>query len=113
LVDGEGEYASYIEYNAKFTELDSIFTALKQRKDENLKRPRIIADARRRLEEMEDETKDLAEKKPWINETQRQEVLDRIEDLKKWLEEAVAKQEKAPLSEDPVFRTSEIDFKIT
>jgi len=40
-------------------------------------------------------------------------VLDRIEDLKKWLEEAVAKQEKAPLSEDPVFRTSEVDFKIT
>jgi len=33
--------------------------------------------------------------------------------LKKWLDESVAKQDASPLSEDPVFRTSEIDFKIT
>ena len=62
---------------------------------------------------MEDETKVLAEQKPWINETYRQEVLDRVADLRKWLEESVAKQEALKLSEDPAFRSSEVDFKIT
>ena len=55
----------------------------------------------------------LAEQKPWINETHRQEVLDRVADLRKWLEESVAKQEGLKLSEDPAFRSSEVDFKIT
>jgi hypothetical protein len=55
----------------------------------------------------------LAEQKPWINETHRQEVLERVVDLRKWLEEAVAKQELLKLSEEPAFRSSEVDFKIT
>ena len=55
----------------------------------------------------------LAEQKPWINETHRQEVLDRVADLRKWLEESVAKQDALKLSEDPAFRSSEVDFKIT
>lgn len=113
LLDGDGEYATYLEYNAKFEELDKIFSNLKSRKEEHKKRPKVITEAHRRLEELEDETKDLAEKKPWINETYRQEVLDRITDLKKWLDESVAKQEALKLSEEPAFRTSEVDFKIT
>jgi len=40
-------------------------------KDEHKKRSKVISDAHRRLEELEDETKDLADKKPWINETHR------------------------------------------
>lgn len=113
LLDGDGEFASYLEYNAKFEELDKIFQNLKSRKEEHKKRPKAISEAHRRLEELEDEVKDLAEKKPWINETYRQEVLDRITDLKKWLDESVAKQEALKLNEEPAFRTSEIDFKIT
>lgn len=113
LLDGDGEFATYVEYNEKFEELDKVFQTLKSRKDEHKKRPKVITEAHRRLEELEDETKDLAEKKPWINETYRQEVLDRIADLKKWLDESVAKQELLKSSEEPAFRTSEVDFKIT
>lgn len=42
LIDGEGEYATYVEYNAKFGELDSIYRDLKIRKDEHQKRPQNI-----------------------------------------------------------------------
>jgi hypothetical protein len=69
LVDGEGEYATYQEYNTKFEDLDKIFSSLKSRKDEHKRRPKIIAEARRRLKELEDEVKVLAEQKPWISET--------------------------------------------
>jgi hypothetical protein len=55
----------------------------------------------------------LAEQKPWINETYRQEILDKVADLRKWLLDAVAKQEELKLSEEPAFRSSEVDFRIT
>ncbi len=39
------------------------------RKDEHTQRPAAIKRALKRLEELEDEAKDLLEKKPWINQT--------------------------------------------
>jgi hypothetical protein len=39
------------------------------RKDEHTQRPAAIKRAFKRLEELEDEAKDLLEKKPWINQT--------------------------------------------
>jgi diaminopimelate decarboxylase len=42
LLDGEGEYATYQEYNTKFEELDQIFSALKSRKEEHKRRPKIV-----------------------------------------------------------------------
>lgn len=38
LLDGEGEYATYVEYNTKFGELDKIYQNLKSRKEEHAKR---------------------------------------------------------------------------
>ena len=112
LLEGEGEYATFVEYNSKHAELDGQFQKLKMRKDEHAKRPVALSQARRRLSELEDLTHDLAEKKPWINETHRQDVLDRISDMRKWLSEMSSKQQGVSLSEDPAFRTSEIDSKL-
>jgi hypothetical protein len=47
--------------------------------------------ALKRLEELEDEAKDLTEKKPWINQTQVDEVLKFTQEVKSWLDEALAK----------------------
>lgn len=93
LLDGEGETATYVEYNQKHAELNEIFTKLKVRKEEHAKRSGFVAQALKRLEEIEDETKDLAEKKPWIKETERQEVHDRVKELQQWIEEQTAKQD--------------------
>jgi len=113
LLDGEGEYATFIEYNKKFNELNDIFFKLKMRKDEHKKRPEAIKKTLKRLEEIEDEAKDLTEKKPWINQTQVDEVLKITQEIKVWLDENVAKQDASPLNEDPVFRIGELDAKIT
>lgn len=61
------------------------------RKEEHKKRPDAIKNAHKRLEELEDEAKDLTEKKPWINKTHIDEVLKVIEQVKTWLEESIAK----------------------
>ena len=83
------------------------------RKDEHAKRPEAIKRVQKRLEELEDEAKDLPEKKSWINQTHIDEVLKVIEEIKAWLDESIKKQDETPLSEDPVFRVGEIDAKLT
>jgi hypothetical protein len=40
---------------------------------------------------VEDEAKDLEEKKPWINATYKQEVLDLVKEIRVWLNEVVEK----------------------
>lgn len=71
LMDGEGEYATYQQYLDKFYELNEVYEKLKLRKEESSKRPEAIRLAKKKFSEIEDEIKDLAETKPWINETQR------------------------------------------
>jgi predicted transcriptional regulator len=83
------------------------------RKEEHKKRPDVIKNAHKRLEELEDEAKDLTEKKPWINKTHIDEVLKITEEIKTWLEESNTKQAAQALSEDPVFRVGELDAKLT
>lgn len=68
--------------------------------------------ARKRLEEVEDEAKDLVEKKPWINQTHIDEVLKIVEDIRAWIDEQEAKQKELLLSEDPVFLISELIAKV-
>jgi hypothetical protein len=83
------------------------------RKEEHKKRPDAIKSAHKRLEELEDEAKDLSEKKPWINQTYIDEVLKITEEIKTWLDESITKQSAQALSEDPVFRVGELDAKLT
>ena len=68
-----------------------MYFKLKMRKDEHQKRPEAVKRALKRLEELEDEAKDLTEKKPWINQTQVDEVLKFTQEVKSWLDEALAK----------------------
>jgi heat shock 70kDa protein 4 len=91
LLDGEGEFATAVEYNQKHAELNDIFNKLKNRKEEHKKRPAAVTQARNRLDQLEDETKDLEEKKPWINGTHRQDVLDLVKETREWLNEVVGK----------------------
>ena len=43
----------------------------------------------------------------------RQEALDKVTEIRKWIDEQVGKQSDVSLDEDPVFRISDIDMKIT
>ena len=113
LLDGEGETASYVEYMEKFQALNGIYQQLKTRKEEHSKRPQLVAQSRRRMEELYDSVEVLKESKPWINITQIEDALDRLAEINGWLEEQITKQKQTPLHEDPVLRSSDVDLKIT
>lgn len=112
LLDGEGEYATFVEYNAKHGELDALFRQLKTRKDEHQKRPAALLAARKKLSDIEDQTKDLPSTKSWITTNDTQRVLDLIEETREWLTNVTKDQDSKPLNEDPTFRVSEIDTRL-
>jgi hypothetical protein len=113
LLDGEGESATFVEYNKKHGELNDLFRQLKVRKDEHKLRPEALKKAHKRLEEVEDEAKDLPEKKPWLNQTHVDEILTIVKEVREWLSDVDAKQKAAMLSEDPVYRVGEVDARLT
>lgn len=40
-------------------------------------------------------------------------MLERISDMRRWLKEVSDKQSESPLHEEPVFRTSDVDTRLT
>jgi len=54
LLEGEGEHATYIEYNQKYYELNSVFQAMKQRKEEHEVRDEKVSDALSKIESYKD-----------------------------------------------------------
>ena len=113
LLDGEGEHATYSEYISKFNELDGIYSKLKFRKDEQTRRPEAVEIARKRLDELEDLTKQLEKQKPWINETFREDIIKRIGEVREWLETVEEKQKDLTPTQDPAFKSGEVEAKIT
>lgn len=86
-LEDEGYNAKYAEYLSKFTELSTKFSSFKSRKDEYGQRESSVDSARSKLQKLLDKIEDLATKKPWITAEQRQDVIDKINEVLTWLEE--------------------------
>lgn len=74
LMDGEGEHAEFQEYNDRHYDFKRKFDSYKTRKNEHQTRDDAISSARQKLNKIEDDVNELAEKKPWITEEQRKEI---------------------------------------
>lgn len=112
LLDGEGEFSSHIEYNQRHFDLRKKYDQFKSRKEEFESRVEAVNLARKKFSKIEDELNELSEKKPWIKEEQKKEVSEKIEEVKKWLNTNIDKQNQSPLNEDPVFKVGELEAKL-
>ena len=45
----------------------------------------------------------MTEKKPWISEEEKKDVLDKVEETREWMEKELAAQNLLKKHEDPVF----------
>lgn len=52
---------------------------------------------------MKDSLPALFESKPWITEEEGQDLTDKIEEMRTWLDTALEEQHQAGLAVDPVF----------
>lgn len=112
LLEGEGETASYVEYNEKYQELNKKFKQYKMRKEENERRDEVVAQAFLRLASLEQQIGELKEKKPWIPEDVLKDQSDKITELQYWIDEVMGKQKQTPLNEDPAFKVGDLEKKI-
>jgi hypoxia up-regulated 1 len=63
------------------------------------------------LAKWKNEIDDLTEKKPWITEDEKNDVLEKIADMNSWLEDKVKEQSKKTLMEDAHFTAKDVEDK--
>lgn len=113
LIEGEGEHASHVEYNKRFSEFNKEYSQFKLRKNEASMREDAVQQTITKLDTIEQGLKELSDKKPWITDEQKKDAYERLEETRKWLNEVVEKQKTLELSEDPAFKLADIDIKMT
>lgn len=54
----------------------------------------------------------MAKKKEWITEEQKEDVWDKLNDTRDWIDLVTRKQAETALHEDPVFKVHEIESRL-
>lgn len=104
----EGFSADLKTYEAKYEELSAPAEKVFFRAAELSARPKAIKALTSKLDKVGDLMKKWETTMTHITEEERQEVLDKVEEARKWIEEKVAEQEKADQTADPVFTSEEV-----
>lgn len=54
----------------------------------------------------------LSETKPWITDDELKDVTDKVDEIRKWFDALIEKQEAKPKHEDPIVKAGEVMGKI-
>lgn len=54
----------------------------------------------------------LSETKPWITDEELKDVVDKVDEIRKWFEALLEKQESAPKHKDPLVKASDVLNKL-
>jgi len=58
------------------------------------------------LDKWRNEIDELTEKKPWITPEEINDLMEKINEMRTWLEEKVKEQSEKSLAEDPIFNAA-------
>eukprot|EP00195_Chlamydomonas_chlamydogama_P003215 CAMPEP_0202919692 /NCGR_PEP_ID=MMETSP1392-20130828/76466_1 /ASSEMBLY_ACC=CAM_ASM_000868 /TAXON_ID=225041 /ORGANISM="Chlamydomonas chlamydogama, Strain SAG 11-48b" /LENGTH=990 /DNA_ID=CAMNT_0049613149 /DNA_START=318 /DNA_END=3290 /DNA_ORIENTATION=+ len=105
-MDGDNEQA--VEYRKRLRSLKEVGDPINRRAQELEMRPQALEDVKKQIDLKLKTANAWADSKPWINETDRAEVIKKLEDVLKWVEDKEAEQAKKADHEDPVFTVDEI-----
>ena len=108
----DGASANYTTYNNLAKNLSAELKTYLSRKEEHALRETVAATADKGLEAYEAKVEELKTAKPWVTEEERQDVTDKIAEIKAWMQEQLEAQSKLELSEDPIFKSEEAVKKL-
>lgn len=91
--------------------MKSKFSKLKNRRQAFTEREAIVPKVFDGIKKWKDTIDDKTSDKPWITEAEKKDVLDKLSDMSKWLEESVAAQAKKKLNEDPHFTSADVESR--
>ncbi len=104
----EGFSADLATYEAKYEELSAPAEKVFFRAAELSARPKAVKALLSKLDKVQDLMKKWETTMTHITEEERQEVLDKVDEARKWVEDKVAEQEAADQTADPVFTSEEV-----
>lgn len=104
----EGYNADLKTFQEKHVELSAPAEKVFFRMTEMTARPKVIAELSTKLDKIEELMKKWETTMEHITEEERTEVLDKVDEVRKWIQEKVAEQEKADATADPVFTSEEV-----
>eukprot|EP00578_Thalassiosira_sp_NH16_P024911 CAMPEP_0181101292 /NCGR_PEP_ID=MMETSP1071-20121207/13671_1 /TAXON_ID=35127 /ORGANISM="Thalassiosira sp., Strain NH16" /LENGTH=966 /DNA_ID=CAMNT_0023184123 /DNA_START=90 /DNA_END=2990 /DNA_ORIENTATION=+ len=104
----EGYTADLNTYEERYAELSAPAEKVFFRMAELIARPKAIEALLSKLTKIEDLMKKWEETMEHITEEERTEVMDKVGEVRKWIEEKVGEQEAADVTGDPVFTSEEV-----
>lgn len=104
----EGYSADLKTFQDKLVELSAPAEKVFFRVAELTARPKAIAELTTKLDKIEELMKKWETTMDHITEEERTEVLEKVGEVRKWIEEKVDEQEKADATADPVFTSEEV-----
>merc|ERR1712232_331386 len=110
-LDDEGSDAGYREYQTRTYGLKSEYSKYKNRKDAYVEREEMVPTIFNGLDKWRNEIDELTEKKPWITPEEINDVVEKMNEMRTWLEEKVKEQSEKSLEDDPVFNVAQVEAK--
>ena len=104
----DGATADLATTEDKYAEISAPAEKIFYRVSELTERPEAVTALKGRLSKVEELMKKWETTMPQVTEEERAEVLSKVEEVKKWIDENEVEQSKKELHEEPVFVSAEV-----
>ncbi|KAJ0914515.1 putative Heat shock protein 70 family [Helianthus annuus] len=108
----DGEDASATQFQERLDQLKAIGDPIFFRYKELTARPEASQTAKQYFSELQEIVSGWESKKPWISKEKIDQVLHEADDLKKWLDDKEAEQQKLSASSTPAYTSQEVIDKL-
>ena len=108
----DGASANHTVYEEKHKELAKEFAKLEDRKGWFEQQDEFKNSTYGALDAYMDKVAKLSESKPWITSEELKDVIDKVDEIRKWFDNLLEKQEAAPKHKDPLIKASDVLGKI-
>jgi hypoxia up-regulated 1 len=111
-LDDEGYNADLPTMIAKYEEISGPFEKILFRHKESTARPEAIKQLQQKLDEVEALIGKWVTTKPQVTEEERNEVIEKVEEVRKWINQKEDEQAKKGSNDDPVYTSAEVPGQI-
>ena len=112
LYSKEATDSNYTVFQNKSYTFEKTILTIRGRKDEHAQRDQAVSQAFTKLVTIEDTIVGMNKSRPWVPEVERNRSLEKIAELRKWIETSVEEQAKLGLNEDPAYRLKDLKRKL-
>lgn len=87
----DGSNGNHTMFRKKRDDLQSEFKVFQKRESFDKEKEKTVEASKKVLTKIIDKVAELADKKPWIVEEEKKDILDKIEEIKTWMNEELEK----------------------